>query len=215
MITTGQLTMGAVQIVSKDSSEVIGHAYTVANGGGQLQRWLLYRNPQNAFDVRPPPASTAGLSLEEWKSKVPGLWRPGSYYVFAQADLYRYGETHDGETWTRIPPASRLPPPSYYPAGPRQLDPDGRILDVLQGNFRGLAFSVLGLSNPNSVEYWMLPSAYVPAGGGATARVATGARAASSLQAFVDTANQSWAPGCTFAITGCVNYRGDKPPVQR
>ncbi|KYF94197.1 hypothetical protein BE20_07170 [Sorangium cellulosum] len=194
---------------------MIGYAYTVENGLGQLQRWLLYRDPQNEFVVGPPPASMRDWSLADWQEGVKRLWRPGSYYVWAQADLYRHGGTYHGVTWHRIPAADRLPPPTFYPSAPRQLDPGGRIIEVRQSlKVHGLAFSVRGLADASSVEYWLLPEAYQPAGRAAPATISVGARQASSLAAFIDVANQSWASGCTLAITGCVNHHQQIPPVK-
>lgn len=211
----GQLEMGAVKIVDPSSREVIGYAYTVESGLGQLQRWLLYRKPQNEFVVRPPPASMAGWSLTDWREGVKDLWRPGSSYVWAQTDLYRYGGTYKGVAWTRLPVASKLPPPTFYPSPPRQLDPGGKIIEVRQQQqVLGLAFSVRGLADDSNVEYWLLPEAYQPAGRAETATISVGARQATSLAAFVDVANQSWAPGCTFAITGCVNHHQQTPPAK-
>ncbi|WP_437667288.1 hypothetical protein [Sorangium sp. So ce1182] len=211
----GQLALGAVQIVNAGSDEVIGYAYTVENGLGQLQRWLLHRDPQNEFVVRPPPASMLGWSLADWQAGVKSLWQPGSYYVWAQADLYRHGGTYNGVTWTRLPAASKLPPPTYYPSAPRQLDPDGRIIELRQlQRALGLAFAVRGLADASSIEYWLLPEAYEPAGRSVSAAISVGARQAGSLDAFIDVANQSWAPGCTFAITGCVNHHLQTPPTR-
>ncbi|WP_438035770.1 hypothetical protein [Sorangium sp. So ce204] len=211
----GQLELGAVQIVSAGSEEVIGYAFTVGQGLGQLQRWLLYRDPQNEFTVRAPPASMAGWSLVDWQAGVKDLWRPGSCYVWAQADLYGYGKTYQGIGWSRIPSVANLPPPTFYPSPPRQLDPGGRIIEVRQQQAAlGLAFVVRGLADESSVEYWMLPAAYKPAGRAAPATISAGALEASSLEAFVDVARQSWAPGCTFAITGCVNHHQKTPPAK-
>src|SRR4051812_15583391 len=103
MTITGQLALGAAQIIQQTTGELIGYAYTVANGKGQLQRWLLYKNPHNSFDVRAPPAPMAAWTLSDWRANVVELWRPGSFYVWAQANVYRHGETVDGQTWTQIP----------------------------------------------------------------------------------------------------------------
>jgi hypothetical protein len=214
-MSTGLLQLGAVQVFSRGTEEVIGYAYTVESGAGQLQRWLLYRNPHNAFEIKPPPASMAGWTLSDWQAEVPRLWRPGSFYVWAQADIYQHGGTYGELTWTRIPPDSKLPLPSYPPVtkGPFQLDPTGfRVLEVRQESSIGLAYSIGGLEDDLSAEYWMLPAGFQPAGAGREAEIALGAEEARSLDGFIDAANQRWSAGCLFVITGCVNRRGETAP---
>lgn len=223
MTTTGQLALGATQIIATGTGELLGYAYAEATPTGQLQRWILYRNPQNTFEIRPPPSPMTGWSLGDWKASVPMLWRPGSFYVRAKADVYRHGETYGGVQWTQIPPASKLPDPSY-PEGPgdsHQLDPTGSILpriyveEIFNEPFGGgLAFTVDGLLSATSVEYWMLPGSYKPAGGGSNVtRVALGSEEAQSLGEFIDLANKSFGAGSLFVITGCVNYNGAQPPA--
>ena len=218
MTITGQLALGAAQIISTANGELIGHAFTEATPTGQLQRWILYNDPQNSFEVRPPSSAMAGWSLGDWKASVPSLWKPGSFYVRAKADIYRYGETYGGVRWKHIPKAPRLPEPSYPegPGDPHQLDPIGsKIIHVTQDACQGYAFTVNGLLDASSVEYWMLPSSYQPAGGTSTAGVAMGNEEAHSLDQFIDLANQSFGPGCLLIITGCVNYNGAQPPAIR
>jgi hypothetical protein len=216
MTTTGQLALGAAQIISTANGELIGHAFTEATPQGQLQRWILYNNPQNSFEIRPPSSAMAGCSLADWKASVPSLWRPGAFYVRANANIYHYGETYLGVQWIQIPKASHLPDPSY-PEGlgdPHQLDPIGsKIIHISQDGCHGFAFTVNGLLDASSVEYWMLPSSYQPAGGGSTAAVTMESEVAHSLDQFIDHANQSFGPGCRLVITGCVNYSGFQPPA--
>lgn len=210
MKITGQLDLGAAQVVSRSTGSLLGYAFTVANGDGQLQRWLLYQSPQNDFEVKAPPQSMMGWTLADWKSNVPSLWSQGATYVFAQANIYR----HDDAGWSQIPEVSRLPDP-HFPLGPSpfQLDPTGvRILDVLQGSIRGLAYSLRGLQDPTNIEYWMLPATYLPAGKTAKANITAGLLAARSLQDFIDTANLTWGPGSSFVVTGCNNYHGSSAP---
>jgi hypothetical protein len=215
-MSTGPLQPGLVQVASRETGEVVGYAYTVENGAGQLQRWLLYGNPHNSFEVKPPPASMAGWTLAQWQAEVPRLWRPGSFYVWAQADVYQHGGTYHGRTWTQIPAAAALPPETYPPGskGPFQLDPTGfRVLDVRQATLSGLAYSIGGLEDAASVEYWMLPAGYQPAGGGdRAAGIAGGTEQATSLDDFIGAANQRWGSGCLFVIVGCVNHHGTAPP---
>jgi hypothetical protein len=215
MITTGQLDLGTAQIVSRATGEIIGYAFTEASTHGQLQRWLLYRDPQNAFDVQPPPATMAGWTLSDWQTNVPKLWQTGAFYVWAQADMYQYGGSYNGVTWKQIPKASALPTPTYpnVGAGSFQLDPGGKVLYLLQDQLRGLAYTLGGLRDPSSAEYWMLPAAYKPAGVGGKAGINIGAENAGSLQEFVDLANQSFGTDCRFVITGCINYRGERAPA--
>jgi hypothetical protein len=210
MTITGHLDLGAAQVVSRSTGGLIGYAFTEARAGGQLQRWLLYQNPQNDFEVKAPPQSMAGWSLTDWKLNVSSLWSPGAAYVWAQADIYPHGASG----WSQIPEVARLPGPNY-PLGPHpyQLDPTGvRILDVLQGSIRGLAYSVRGLQDPTSIEYWVLPAAYQPAGKTAKINITAGLLAARSLQDFIDAANLTWGIGCTFVVTGCNNYHGSTAP---
>lgn len=212
MTITGQLELGAAQVVQRDTREVIGYVYTVESGKGQLQRWLLHKHPMNAFDVEPPPPEMKGMSLADWQAGVPNLWKPGSFYVRAQTDMYYHGDGSNG-TWTQIP--SELPKPTFpqVPGASYQLD-YGRfhVLAVAQEHLRGLAYSVGSLSDPANAEYWMLPAEYKPAGATASIKVAEGAEKANTLAEFVAFANQSFRPGCAFAITGCVNYTGPAVP---
>ncbi|WP_433931670.1 hypothetical protein AB3662_45285 [Sorangium cellulosum] len=216
MITSGHLKIGAVEIVARGTGKQLGFAYTVPVNGGQQQRWLLHGDPQNAFDIKPPPAAMASLSLAQWQAQVPALWKPGSLYVWAHASVYRHGEVHDGVSWTKIPPASQLPKAKFFGGNEDdlQLDPGGaRVIDVLQGAFRGFAFSNGGVHDPGSVEYWALPADMLPGGTGAPLGVAPGTKEATSLQQFVEVANGAWGPGSAFVITGCTNYRGDRAPA--
>jgi hypothetical protein len=211
---SGLLTLGAAEVVDPQTQEFLGYAFTIAHGKGQLQRWLLFRNPRNLFEIRKPSAAMAGWSLEDWQKNVDDLWRPNAYYVWAQADVYEYGETYGGVTWNRIPSADLLPTPSFpeRPGSNFQLDYlTGKLLDVLQEEFRGRAYVVRGISAASSIEYWSLPAAYRPAGA-ATARVAVGSEAAGSLERFVEQCQSSWVPGSTFVITGCLNYQNAEPP---
>ncbi|WP_437552550.1 hypothetical protein WME97_14755 [Sorangium sp. So ce367] len=244
MSMTGLLHPGAVRVVNPKSRAVIGYAFSVETERGQLQRWLLFEHPHNALDIEPPPEHMARWSLSDWQSNVADLWRPGSFYVWAQADVYRYHDVPKQTTWAKIPPASRLPAPTYPDVGicDFQLDPTGgRLFQVLQQRAtglvvaqnesfeaarvalneampveaRGLAFVVNGLLDPASTEYWMLPAAYEPAGKAAAVAVKTGAQRAKSLQEFINLANQAWGPGSRFVITGCINYCGETVPAAR
>ncbi|WP_437977954.1 hypothetical protein WMF11_15055 [Sorangium sp. So ce295] len=244
MSIMGLLQPGAVQVVNPKSRKVIGYAFSVETQRGQLQRWLLFEHPHNTLDIEPPPEHMAQWSLSDWQANVAELWRPGSFYVWAQADVYRYDDASRQKAWTKIPPASRLPAPTYPDVGicDFQLDPTGgRLFQVLQQRAvglvlarnepfeaagvklnaamaleaRGLAYVVNGLLDPASTEYWMLPAAYEPAGKSAAVAVKTGPQEAKSLQEFIDVANRGWGPGSTFVITGCINYRGERAPAAR
>lgn len=217
MTLTGQIQLGAVQIIDPSTKDLLGYAYTVESEGGQTQRWLLYRNPENTLEIVAPPTSMAGWTLADWRANVPALWKPGSFYVWARTRLYRYGQTYGGVVWTSIPPASELPAPTFpaVPGSDYQLDPTPwRALDVRQQDWTGQVYTVGGgLTAETSAEYWALPAGYQAAGGALSAAVSVGAAEASSLQGFVNLANASWRPGSAFAITGCVNYRGEAPPA--
>lgn len=215
MTTTSLLDLGAAEVVDRQTGDLLGYVFTEANGNGQLQRWILFRNPQNELEIRPPPTSMAHWSLADWKAGVPALWRPNGFYVWAQADMYVHGGTYNGATWSQIPPASRLPEPSFpeRPGSNYQLDyTGGKVLDVLQNDWRGHAYVVRGLSQESSIEYWSLPASYQPAGNARAASVSVGLGNASSLDAFIDLANASFGAGCTFVITGCLNYHGSAVP---
>jgi hypothetical protein len=215
MTTTGQLDLGAAQIVDRSTGELIGYVFTVPSGKGQLQRWLLHRAPNNEFEVQPPPASMASWSLADWQANAPALWRANGYYVWAQADLYHHEGTYDGFTWTSVPPASSLPAPSFpeRPGSNYQLDyTGGKVIDVLQQDWRGRAYVVRGLAEASSIEYWFMPGQYQPAGKARAATISVGNDPVGSLDGFVGLVNQSWAAGCSFAITGCINYHGEAAP---
>jgi len=215
MTTTGQLDLGAAQVVDRSTGELIGYVFTVPNGNGQLQRWLLHRAPRNEFEVRPPPASMANWSLADWQANVPTMWKENGYYVWAQADVYRHGNAYDGTVWNRVPSASSLPAPSFpeRPGSDYQLDyREGKIIDVLQGDWRGRVYVVRDLDQASSIEYWFVPAQYKPAGKANAAALTVGAENAPTLDAFVDLVNQSWGAGGTFVITGCLNYHGSASP---
>ncbi len=221
MTTTGHLDLGAATIIDPATGGLIGYVYTEATQTGQLQRWLLYRDPRNSFEVRPPPENMAGWSLSDWQAEVPKLWKPQSFYIRANADVYRYGESYGGVPWTRIPPASELPEPSYPPGpgDPHQLDPLSKVLRLQQDVVRGLAYTTDGLIspegqlNPSSAEYWLLSALYRPAGARGTVTISPGSEEVTSLDAFIDLANQSFQPGSAFVITGCLNYSGTAAPA--
>jgi hypothetical protein len=213
MKMTGQLQLGAVEVVSLGTDELLGYAYTVESEGGQTQRWLLYRHPENALELRPPPEAMVRWTLGDWQSNVSGLWKPNSFYVWAQSTIHPY-EIETGVVWTKIPPARALPPVRYpdVDGADLQIDPMARkVLHLIQERSRGLVFTVGGLLDASNAEYWMLPAGYQPAGSCAS-KVAVGTEDAESLQDFVDVANGSWGPGCMLVITGCINYRGEIAP---
>lgn len=225
-MSNGQLSTGLVQVVAPGTGEVLGYAYTVANEGGQLQRWLLYRDPQNTFEIVAPPADKARWTLGDWQENVRSLWRPNAFYVWAQTDVYEYGRTYGGVRWDRIPaalPAVRYPEDAVI-GEVFQLDPTGmHVINVLQweSNQWGMAWTIDGLRDAavassgrgRNSEYWFLPAAFQPAGSGGKTSIAVGTLGADSLERFVALANERWAPGAVFAITGCKNYINDVPPA--
>jgi hypothetical protein len=217
MQTTGPLEPGIARVVERGTGALIGYVFTVENGAGQLQRWLLHRPPQNNFEVRPPPPDMAGWTLADWRARVPELWRPGSHYVRAQANVYVHGGTYDGVTWGQIPAEAMLPEPSYPQVpGDYQLDPTPTHVCVAiqhEHELPGMIYCIGGLASSASAEYWMLPAGFQPAGANASVAVTGGTERAASLQGFIDVANRAWAPGCVLAITGCVNYTGAEPPA--
>jgi len=214
MPTTGLLALGAADVVDPKSGELLGYVYTIAHGRGQLQRWLLFRNPHNELGIRPPSPEMAKWSLDDWQSQVENLWRPNGYYVWAQADVYEHGGTYDGTTWRQIPPAKNLPEPSFPErmGSNFQLDyMEGRLMEILQNDHRGKAYVVRGLAQESSIEYWLLPANYVPAGK-ASMSVSLGRTSAANLDTFVDSCQPTWVAGSALLITGCLNYSGEAPP---
>lgn len=217
----GQLSSGVVQITAPETNELLGYAHTEGTAGGQRQRWLLYRNPGNKLQIQAAPAEMARLSLSDWRRQVPLLWRPRSYYVEAQTDLYFYGREYYGRVWDSLPPESEMPAPTY-PAlgGALQLDPTGtRLLEVLQrsaaNEIRGYAFTKGGLDDESNAEYWLLPSGYLGAGAAAATAIVPGTTPVATLGEFLNAARGAWAPGAVLAITGCLNYvQKDRAPAE-
>jgi hypothetical protein len=211
---SGLLKLGAAEVIDSKTGDRVGYVYTTAHGKGQTQRWLLYQNPQNYFEIRPPPDGMATWTLEMWQSRVPGLWQPNAYYVWAQADVYEYGQTYDDVLWTRIPLVDELPKPTFLeiPGTNYQLDYlNGKLIDLRQPDARGYAYVVRGLVEESSIEYWLLPEHYQP-GGSIRTTVATGNATASSLEEFVAHCQPRWLPGTAFVITGCLNYHNVDAP---
>lgn len=221
MNTKGLLDLGVSEVVNRTTGKLIGYAFTEPNGKGFFERWLLFENPNNDFEVRSAPAHMASWSLGDWQEKVAQLWQPESYYVWAQADVYRYGETYDGVKWTEIPPATHLPSPSFpeRPGVDFQLDYGDQcvqhcargIIDVVQHDKCGHGFVIRGLSQETSVEFWTLS-----VGDASVCEprnfISEGAIQAESLDAFVNLANSKWREESVFIITACVNYHGKLPP---
>jgi len=219
---TGQLSNGLVEVTGPGGTEILGYAYTVPEGRGQLQRWLLFRDPVNQFELRAPPVEMARWSLEEWQSHVASMWRPGSFYVWAQTDIYEYDRIYLERRWDQIP--LTLPPPTYPTQGSSfQLDPTGyHVINVNQWstNLWGIAYTVQGLCDATATgkawnaEYWLLPSGFEPAGGTNRTSISVGTLPADSLERFVMQANTLWAPGAVFAITGCKSHFGQVAPAE-
>jgi hypothetical protein len=219
-IPAGQLQLGTVTVLDPNTGELLGYAFTTECGAGQRQRWILYRHPRNSLMIAAPPATMADWTMDDWKAAVPQLWRPGSYYVRAQADLYAFGRTYGDTLWDVIPPSYLLPKPTF----PRddddfQLDPCGRLIQWTHGAERMGSVFVQGmLEGEANIEYWLLLPGYEPAGGATpTAVTESTEMAPDDLGSFVDVANRSWAPGAVLAITGCRNFHdtnglGDLPP---
>lgn len=215
MNTNGLLRLGISEIVSRSTGKPIGYAFAEPNGKGIFERWLLFTNPRNDFEVRPAPDSMASWTLDDWQDNVSSLWQPGSYYVWAQADVYEYGATYGAVTWNQIPSSAKLPAPTFpnRSSATYQLDwIDGRLPTVRQGDVCGYAFVMDGLDRGSSVEYWFLPAAYVSTGA-STSIDPTAGQHAPSIDAFVELANHNWQPGARLSITGCINYHGAAPPL--
>jgi hypothetical protein len=215
MTISGLLMLGAAEVVDSTTQELLGYAYTIEHGEGQVQRWLLFRNPKNNFTIRPPSNEMARWSLEDWQNHVATSWQPNYFYVVAQADVYEHGKTYNNVTWTNIPAADALPKANFpdLPGASYQLDYlEGKFIDVRQDDFRGRAYVVRGLTNESSIEYWVLPAHFKAAGNVATS-ISVGEGDASSLERFVTDSQSVWVPGATFVITGCLNYQNSAPPL--
>jgi hypothetical protein len=216
---TGQLELGVVQVVSSATGALIGYAFTEALPHGQLQRWMLYEDPANAFALAPPPASMTGWTLADWQANLESLWKPGSFYVWAQADVYEHGGVYGDAPWTKIPAVDSLPKARYphVPGKSFQLEPPKTqtVLELASADAQptGLAYTLDGVHDGFNREYWMLPAGSQAAGGIRRAQVRVGAAAAPTLQSYVDLANQQWAPGSVLVVVGCVNYKGESAPV--
>lgn len=214
MTNSGLLNPGVVEVIDTETQQLIGYAFTMENGRGQIQRWLLFQHPKNHFSVRAAPASMSQWSLADWQKHVTDSWRPNGYYVWAQADVYEYGGTYAGVTWNELPSAENMPAPSFpdRPGAGFQLDYlDGKLIHVRQEDVRGLAYVVRGLDDESSIEYWLLSAQYQAAGVSRT-EIASGEAAASSLEAFVTPAQSMWNSGARLVITGCLNHHGEAAP---
>jgi hypothetical protein len=219
MTMTGPLQLGVVQVTSSATGALIGYAFSEALPRGQMQRWILYQDPADAFTIAPPPATMAGWTLADWQNNLEGLWKPGSFYVWAQADVYEHGGVYAGATWTTIPAADSLPK-ARFPLVPgvnfQFVPPTSQtVLELASGAAQpiGLAYTLNGLHDSTNREYWMLPAGSQPAGGSSRTQVRVGTAAAPTLQSYVDLANHQWGPGSVLVIVGCVNYNGPSAPV--
>jgi hypothetical protein len=219
MTMTGPIQLGVVQVTSSATGALIGYAFTEALERGQLQRWILNADPANAFTIAPPPATMAGWTLADWQKNLESLWKPGSFYVWAQADVYEHGGVYAGATWTKIPAADSLPKARYPQVTGQsyQISPptSQTVLELASDDAQptGLVYTVDGLRDNSNREYWMLPAGSQPAGASRRGHVRVGAAAAPTLQSYVDLANQQWGPGSVLVIVGCVNYKGPSAPV--
>lgn len=224
---TGPLAHGAVELT--DGSEVVGHAFTEPSGGGQLQRWLLYRWLGNRFTIGAS-ARGAAWDLAEWQRLVgitgpEGLWRRDSYYIWAQTDVYDHGAEYPTQygpmRWDTLP--GNAPEPTYPRDArfnpPKQLDGGGKIT---QGPaYEGFVYAVDGgrlkSGGPmtRSKEYWLLPEGYRPAGSASappTAIAPDGRYEHTAHFLEVMRGEGRWQAGGVFITTGCVNYTGHGPP---
>jgi hypothetical protein len=214
MTTTGLLALGAAEVIDRRTQNRLGYVYTTANDQGQLQRWLLFRHPHNELEIRSPPEDMARWTLDDWQAHVEELWQPNGYYVWAQANAYEYDGTYDGVTWKQLPDAEALPQAAFpeRPGSNYQIDYlEGKVIDVVQDASRGRAYVVRGLSSTSSIEYWLLPAHYEPAGRART-EVLLGRESAANLTDFVELCRPSWEPGSTLIVTGCLNYTAEAPP---
>lgn len=222
-MVTGQLSLGVVKVVDPANGDLLGYAFTEISGAGQLQRWLLHRDPLNALEIAPAPEEMRGWSLSDWRSKVPSLWRKNAYYVWAQTDVYEYGKEYFETVWDTFP--RDLPMATYYQkSGNFQLDPTGLLPEIRQSDSTepGIVYVESGLAaalksasgRANSCEYWYLPPGFLPAGAGARTVISPGsASSAEGKSGFREMVSRRWGPGSVFAITGCTNYVGELPPT--
>ncbi|XXX78721.1 hypothetical protein WMF30_08085 [Sorangium sp. So ce134] len=234
MTILAQLQPGIVRVVKSVNGQEkeIGYAFTVETGnGGQLQRWLLYEDPKNEFEIRPASNKMDGwTTLQHWQTFVNNTLRPkwsaDSIYIWAQSNVYLPGGTYNGVVWGNgIPLASLLPPPTYHAVYGTNVQTDHtapfaieiRQVGIQKSVLCGLTFTAGSLANPSSVEYWVLSPSYQAAGApdaNSVTSIKTGTGFADTLDDFIALANQSWTSNSRFVITGCINFRHpDGPPA--
>ena len=212
-MSIGPLDLGAVTVRDRVTGEVIGHAYSILDGRGQRQRWLLHRHPQNSFTIGAPTPEMARWTLDDWNRAVPDLWSEGAYYIRAQADIYEHGGVYEGVTWDRIP--ERLPAPTYPPYDDDfQLDHHPSLIDIeIENQVRvGWVYTEDRLQDATNKEYWLLTPRYSSAGARSQTSLRDGPTPAAALSTFVEHANRSWIPGAKLVIVGCKNYHGSRTP---
>jgi hypothetical protein len=146
-----------------------------------------------------------------------GLWKPNSFYVWSQADVYRYGGTYNGVFWNKIPD----PPPGPTFSAALSLQPVPYQLDdgtgkIAQGTVASYVYSIGSVINSSNTEYWVLPYGYVPAGslpGGMTS-ITPAQSLGVGLSGFIAAMNKNyWRKGSALSVTGNTNYRGLHPPA--
>jgi hypothetical protein len=213
-IITGPLQPGVARIVNPETKEELGFVFTEANEGGQIQRWLLYQDPQNSLETTPAPAPMVGFDLAAWQAFVITHWSPGNIYVRAQANVYFQGQTYGGVIWNQIPARPQLPMP-VFPGSPNMFQVDFSVqgIEIIQDRWHGRVFAEGRVDEPTSIEYWSLPTGYQAAGLTAQIRIRATPEAVPTLDVFIELANQNFGPGSAFVITGCANYQGDVPPA--
>ncbi len=221
IMPTQPLPPGAVTVLEPGTGELLGYAFSWESGAGQAQRWILHRHPHNELTVAKPPETMARWTKQDWRSAVPELWRPGSYYVRAQADLYAFGGSYGDRTWKVLPEDHELPAPTYPPDdSPAQFDPTRTSIELwsLDQTRLGVIFVEGKLDADSNAEYWLLLPGFSLDLGAQSVTARAGTSSVPDLRGFVQMANALWAPGAVLAITGCRNFHdvtgtGKLPPV--
>ena len=211
-------------VVKPGTNTVIGYVLAheddkgqrMPGDGAQLQRWHLFEPTDNRFEVRPPPGEWAGLSLEDWRSKVAEAWKPGHLYILARVRIYVYGGTYGDLEWIELPTSKDLLPFVQYPdekPGHYQIDvTGGRVLGVRQREIEGIAQAFATKDPATTIEFWCTHSSYSPAGRSTSAAMEPNGQTAAGIDDFLRIAAATWGRGSALSIVGCLSYQGVTSP---
>ncbi len=222
---TGPFDPGVLKLTTSTGAD-LGLARIEAVSDGQIERWMLFANPMDDFQIHSAGQRDA-WDTATWNAHVKAQWDQGkvAYYVRARSRMYTY------EDWRRgIPfPLPDAPNPLdargkgiSLSAPTRQIDDGAQITQLRK--LCGYVASVkldgttpsASLEEPISVELWMTSPDFVAAGeaqGPVTLLEPHPVFEQGQItpKAFVELAQGHWAPGATFTITGCANFTPKGP----